>query len=239
MLTMTPSLPAATIARAAARVTRNAPDRLVSSTCCQSVVFGIQRGFGQRHAGVVHDDVDACRSRRSQRPRIPRRARRARSRWRRRRPRGFRTRRRRAPTCASPQRRRALRARPATTRSAGRDHSMHRSRGRGARPVHCRRTASCRVPVASCARSRRTFFWILPVAVFGSGPNTTVFGTLKCAIRSRHHCDRCRPRVTLRVRLERDERARRLAPAARPDARPRPPPSPADGDRGTPPLRAS
>ena len=36
------------------------------------------------------------------------------------------------------------------------------------------------------ARSRSTFFWILPVAVFGSGPNTTCFGTLKCAMRSRH-----------------------------------------------------
>src|SRR5689334_8160126 len=39
----------------------------------------------------------------------------------------------------------------------------------------------------SCfARSRRTNFWILPVEVFGSGPNTTVLGTLKWARLSRH-----------------------------------------------------
>ncbi len=30
----------------------------------------------------------------------------------------------------------------------------------------------------SRARSRSTNFWILPVEVLGSGPNTTVFGTL-------------------------------------------------------------
>ena len=29
--------------------------------------------------------------------------------------------------------------------------------------------------------SRSTNFWILPVAVLGSGPNTIVFGALKCA----------------------------------------------------------
>ena len=28
------------------------------------------------------------------------------------------------------------------------------------------------------SRSRRTFFWILPVEVFGSSPNTTRFGAL-------------------------------------------------------------
>src|SRR5207237_452805 len=33
----------------------------------------------------------------------------------------------------------------------------------------------------SLARSRSAYFWILPVEVFGSGPNTTLFGTLKCA----------------------------------------------------------
>src|SRR6185312_3569789 len=35
------------------------------------------------------------------------------------------------------------------------------------------------------ARSRSSYFWILPVEVFGSGPNTTRRGHLKCAIRSR------------------------------------------------------
>ena len=37
------------------------------------------------------------------------------------------------------------------------------------------------------ACSRRTYFWIFPVEVFGSGPNTTARGTLKCARCSRHH----------------------------------------------------
>src|SRR5262249_132285 len=35
---------------------------------------------------------------------------------------------------------------------------------------------------SACAFSRRTNFWILPVEVFGSGPNTIVFGTLKWAM---------------------------------------------------------
>ena len=35
------------------------------------------------------------------------------------------------------------------------------------------------------ARSRKTNFWILPVAVVGSGPNTTDLGALKCASWSR------------------------------------------------------
>jgi hypothetical protein len=42
-------------------------------------------------------------------------------------------------------------------------------------------------PSSARACSRSTNFWILPVAVLGSGPNTTVFGTLKCAMRARHH----------------------------------------------------
>ena len=37
------------------------------------------------------------------------------------------------------------------------------------------------------ACSRRTYFWIFPVEVFGSGPNATARGTLKCARCSRHH----------------------------------------------------
>src|SRR4029079_1240936 len=37
------------------------------------------------------------------------------------------------------------------------------------------------------ALSRSTNFWILPVAVLGSGPNTIALGALKCAMRSRHH----------------------------------------------------
>ena len=39
----------------------------------------------------------------------------------------------------------------------------------------------------SClARSRSSNFWILPVDVLGSGPNTTLAGALKWASRSRH-----------------------------------------------------
>jgi hypothetical protein len=34
---------------------------------------------------------------------------------------------------------------------------------------------------ADRASSRSTCFWILPVEVFGSGPNTTLLGALKCA----------------------------------------------------------
>src|SRR3954453_11183267 len=37
------------------------------------------------------------------------------------------------------------------------------------------------------ARSRNTNFWIFPVEVFGSGPNTTWRGALKCARRSRQN----------------------------------------------------
>jgi hypothetical protein len=60
----------------------------------------------------------------------------------------------------------------------------------------------------------------LPVAVFGSGPNTIVFGALKCAMRSRHHAMRS-ALARRRVRLQRHERARRLAPL-RVRAAPRP-----------------
>src|SRR5262249_6080420 len=42
-------------------------------------------------------------------------------------------------------------------------------------------------PPAVLACSRRTYFWTLPVEVFGSGPNTTCFGTLKRARLARHH----------------------------------------------------
>src|SRR5437660_11507016 len=37
------------------------------------------------------------------------------------------------------------------------------------------------------ARSRKTNFWILPVEVFGKGPNSTVRGTLKRARWSRQN----------------------------------------------------
>ncbi len=37
------------------------------------------------------------------------------------------------------------------------------------------------------AWARSWFLRILPVAVRGSGPNSTSLGDLKCAIRSRHH----------------------------------------------------
>ena len=37
------------------------------------------------------------------------------------------------------------------------------------------------------ARSRKTNFWILPVEVFGKGPNTTVFGALNRAMRARQN----------------------------------------------------
>lgn len=37
------------------------------------------------------------------------------------------------------------------------------------------------------ARWRSTNFWILPVEVLGNGPNTTVLGALKWAMRSRQN----------------------------------------------------
>ena len=42
-------------------------------------------------------------------------------------------------------------------------------------------TFSYWIALADLARSRRANFWILPVEVFGSSPNTNVFGTLKPA----------------------------------------------------------
>ena len=45
-------------------------------------------------------------------------------------------------------------------------------------------------PHRSRAASRSTNFWILPVDVLGSGPNTIVRGTLKRAMCSRHHATR-------------------------------------------------
>ena len=54
----------------------------------------------------------------------------------------------------------------------------------------CILSVSCSV----FARSRRTNFWILPVAFFGSSPNTTRFGALKCASGVARVRDQRRPR---------------------------------------------
>ena len=80
------------------------------------------------------------------------------------------------------------------------------------------------IAAADPARSRSRNFWILPVDVFGSSPNTTLFGALnraRCAgnARSARLGDR-------RARLQLDERARRLAPLAGPAAPRRPPRAP-------------
>ena len=64
---------------------------------------------------------------------------------------------------------------------------------------------------ATRARSRRTNFWILPVAVVGSGPNTTDLGALKCASWSRQKA-MISSAVAFAARLELHEGAGRLAP---------------------------
>ena len=63
---------------------------------------------------------------------------------------------------------------------------------------------------SALARSRRTYFWILPVAVVGTGPNTTFFGILK---RARFAgTSRCSPARWRSLGLQLHEGARRLAP---------------------------
>ena len=66
---------------------------------------------------------------------------------------------------------------------------------------------------SSFARSRSTNFWILPVEVFGSGPNTTWRGALKCARRSRQKAMISAASARGAV-LQRHEGAGRLAPIA-------------------------
>ena len=88
-------------------------------------------------------------------------------------------------------------------------------------PARAARTSgSCRSRSSAAARTRRAC------------------GTLKCARCSRHHAMMLRRRDGRRARLQRDERAGRLAPVRVRPARRRPPPSPADAGRGTPRPRA-
>jgi hypothetical protein len=64
--------------------------------------------------------------------------------------------------------------------------------------------------LSSRALSRKTYFWIFPVAVVGSSPNTTFFGILNspgCAGSARSFSLAHAP-----LRLQLHERARRLAP---------------------------
>ncbi len=62
----------------------------------------------------------------------------------------------------------------------------------------------------ACSRSR--FFWILPVEVLGSGPNTICFGTLNPANRGAAPGDDLLGRDRCDAWLQADERAGRLAP---------------------------
>jgi hypothetical protein len=58
---------------------------------------------------------------------------------------------------------------------------------------------------------RSTNFWILPVDVFGSTPNTTCFGALKCANRARQW-SMISPLRRLHALFQFDERTRHFAP---------------------------
>ena len=128
--------------------------------------------------------------------------------------RGSRRRRRRAPTCAAP---RATTCAPC----AASNNAKCRPRPLDA-PGHERAPARERIGGEQrhdafpsrrrCARSRSTFFWILPVAVFGSGAEHDLLRHLEMRDAVAAPVDDLGGRHALRARLQRHERARRLAP---------------------------